>query len=243
MRKPCWRAATVEPNRGVMTGSQTIGIMADSHGNPEMIATALAYFKARGCRYIVHLGDICDSVAYQRANRCVELLREWNVRCIKGNNDHAIVHNGMARHTGGIAPDTLAYLEALPLEIETTTALFVHSRPFTSLLGMAAMTGDIDQAIVDRFIMHYPGKMLFRGHGHSPRVMDPGAQPGREVSPGAHNHWELDSDRGYIVTCGALYKGLCMTWDPAANILESHRLATRDLKGFSIAQDNKEKVQ
>lgn len=205
-----------------------------------MITAALTYFKARGCRCIIHLGDICDSVAYHQANRCVELLREWNVRCIKGNNDHAIVRNGMARQNGGISEETLAYLEALPFEIETAKALFVHNRPFANMLGMAALTGDIDQAIVDRFIRRYPGKILFRGHGHSPRVIAPGAQPGREVSPGPHNHWELGSNQGYIVTCGALYKGLCMTWDPAANILESHHLATRDLKRFSIAYDNKE---
>jgi len=211
-----------------MTEVQLIGIMADSHGNPEMIATALAYFKARGCDCVVHLGDICDSVAYQQADRCVELLREQNVQCVKGNNDHAIVHNGMARHKGGVSRETLVYLEALPLEIETAAALFVHSRPFADLLGMAAMTGDIDQAVADRFKRHYPGKILFRGHSHTPRVAALGTHPGQAVSPDPHNCWKLGSDRGYIVTCGALYKGLCMTWDSDMNILASCRLVSRD---------------
>jgi len=133
-----------------MTDSETIGIMADSHGNPDMIAAALRLFQVRGCSRMVHLGDICDSVVYQQTDACVELLLTHRVLAVKGNNDHAIVRDGRARQSRAISEETIAYLEALPLQIELAAALFVHSRPFADILGMAAMTGDIDQDEVAR---------------------------------------------------------------------------------------------
>lgn len=209
-----------------MTDSETIGIMADSHGNPDAIAAALRLFQASGCGPIVHLGDICDSVAFQQADACVELLHTHRVLAVKGNNDHALVRNGQARQSTAIAAETIAYLEALPLQIELAAALFVHSRPFADILGMAAMTGDIEQAEVARLRKQYPGKILFRGHGHSPRVFRVNGSPAGPVSPDAGNRWRVDRRQGWIVTCGALFKGLCMTWAPATGSLVSHRLGT-----------------
>jgi len=210
-----------------MTDLETIGIMADSHGNADMIAAALRLFLACGCDRIVHLGDICDSVAFQQTDACVELLRTYGVLAVKGNNDHALVRNGEARQSTVISAETIAYLKALPLQIELAAALFVHSRPFADRLGVAAMTGDIDQAEVARLREQYPGKILFRGHGHSPRVSRLNGSPARVVSPdaGNRNRWQVDRRQGWIVTCGALFKGLCMTWSPASGSLISHRLS------------------
>ena len=210
-----------------MTDLETIGIMADSHGNADMIAAALRLFQASRCGRIVHLGDICDSVAFEQTDACVELLRAHRVLAVKGNNDHALVRNGQARQSTAISAETIAYLEALPLQIELAAALFVHSRPFADTLGMAAMTGDIDQAEVSRFREQYPGKILFRGHGHTPRVFRLNGSPARVVSPdaGNRNRWQVDRRQGWIVTCGALFKGLCMTWSPASGSLISHRLS------------------
>jgi len=207
-----------------VTDLETIGIMADSHGNADMIAAALRFFKARGCHRLVHLGDICDSVAFQQADACVSLLRANRVLAVKGNNDHALVHNGQARQSTAISAETIAYLEALPLQIDLAAALFVHNRPFGDILGMAAMIGDIDQVEVARLRKQYPEKILFRGHGHSPRVAMLNGSQARPVSPDSVNHWRIDDRRGWIVTCGALFKGLCMTWRPATGSLISHRL-------------------
>ncbi len=35
---------------------------------------------------------------------------------------------------------------------------------------------------------------------------------------------QLDGQQGWIVTCGALYKGLSMTWTPGTGVVVSHRL-------------------
>jgi predicted phosphodiesterase len=207
-----------------MNGSNLIGIMADSHGNPDMIAAALRLLQLHGCRHIVHLGDICDSVAYKRSDGCVRLLREHGVKAVKGNNDHAVWRSRSGRQGGTVAPETRDYLAALPLQIEMAGALFVHSRPFADILGMAAMTGDIDQAVATRFLEQYPGRVLFRGHGHSPLVARLTGTANHTVSPNPGERLRLDPRSGWIVTCGALFKGLCMTWDPAAGTIVSHQL-------------------
>ncbi len=208
-----------------MTDSETIGIMADSHGNPDMIAAALRLFQVRGCSRMVHLGDICDSVVYQQTDACVELLLTHRVLAVKGNNDHAIVRDGRARQSRAISEETIAYLEALPLQIELAAALFVHSRPFADILGMAAMTGDIDQDEVARLRAQCPRKILFRGHGHSPRVSRLNGSPVRPASSDEDCRWQIDRRQGWIVTCGALFNRVCMTWTPATGSLISHRLA------------------
>lgn len=210
--------------RGKMTVSETIGIMADSHGNADMLAAAIRYFREAGCRQMIHLGDICDSVDCDQADRCVGMLQRYAVRAVKGNNDHAVVKNTVARENGRVSGATAAYLEALPLQIETPVALFVHSRPCADVLGLSAMTGDIDRDIADRFMARYPGKVLFRGHGHSPGAARLAAKRTPEPGPIPADGLRLDGRRGWIVTCGALYKGMCMTWTPGTGRVASHRL-------------------
>jgi predicted phosphodiesterase len=207
-----------------MTVSETIGIMADSHGDADAISAAIRFFQKSGCRHMIHLGDICDSVACDRADECVALLRTHAVLAVKGNNDHAVVKNRTLRQDGRLSGETMAYLASLPLQVEMFGALFVHSRPFADTLGLAAMTGDIGKAETDRFLEQYPGGRLFRGHGHSPLAVRLPDTRHPAVCPAPGDRLRLDGRQGWVVTCGALYKGLCMTWAPRADVIISHRL-------------------
>jgi hypothetical protein len=60
-----------------------IGIMADSHGQPETIAAALGMLTDRDCRPIYHLGDVCDSTHPETAEACLVPLRDPRVIIIK----------------------------------------------------------------------------------------------------------------------------------------------------------------
>jgi len=208
-----------------MTVSETVGIMADSHGNADLIAAAIRFFQDAGCRPVVHLGDICDSVDYDQTDRCVGLLRKHAVLAIKGNNDHTVVKTRAFRDNGRVSGAAAAYLEDLPLQIEMPAALFVHSRPCADVLGLSAMTGDIDRDSADRFQARYPGKVLFRGHGHAPGAVRLSPERALAPDPIPAGGLLLDSRQNWIITCGALYKGMCMTWTPAAGLVVSHRLA------------------
>ncbi|MCP4115078.1 MAG: hypothetical protein GY737_06640 [Desulfobacteraceae bacterium] len=72
---------------------EKIGIMADSHGKPEVIQGAISFLKEKECSLLYHLGDICDSGSPGTADVCVELLKKHDVIAIKGNNDHIVVVN------------------------------------------------------------------------------------------------------------------------------------------------------
>ena len=202
-----------------------IGIMADSHGATDTIAAAIRLFEAAGCERMIHLGDICDSVNSDQADECVRLLHAHAVLAIKGNNDHAVVKNRTLRENGRISGETADYLAALPLQIEMAGAHFVHSRPFAERLGLSAMTGDIGTREAARFQAAYPGRILFRGHGHSPVAARLGGNGNQSVMPFQGDSLSLDGQAGWIVTCGALYKGFCMTWTYPTSTITSHRLA------------------
>lgn len=210
--------------RGKMADFEVIGIMADSHGDADAIATAIRFFSETGCRQLVHLGDIGDSVSFDRLDQCAAFLQAHHVQAVKGNNDHAVVKNGAAVKSGTVSPKTAAYLAALPLQIEIGAALFVHSRPFADSLGLSAMTGEIGPKEAQAFMKKYPGRVLFRGHGHSPLVVRLTPTPALPRHPVPGERIRLDGDQGWIVTCGALYKGLCLTWVPETGYVTSHQL-------------------
>ena len=90
-----------------------IGIMADSHGDPETILAALNLFQGMDCRRIYHLGDVCDSTRPKTVEACLRPLQKHRVITIKGNNDHTIVANHIGRKDAPIAPEILKYIQHL----------------------------------------------------------------------------------------------------------------------------------
>ncbi|MDP3284945.1 MAG: metallophosphoesterase family protein [Desulfobacterales bacterium] len=204
-----------------MTKTSLIGIMADSHGKPVTIAAAVALFKSKACLYMYHLGDICDSGCPETVESCVSILTANNVTAVKGNNDHAI----SANHPGGkISKETIGYLSALPLVAEYGEALFTHSLPFAEKLGLSCMIRGMGMDEAALFFKEYPGKILFRGHGHSPEIIseESGKTVVRSMSPGENT--ELAGRLPCIITCGSLAAGYCMIWKPCEKSVKCYSI-------------------
>ncbi len=188
-----------------------IGIMADSHGMPDTITAAVGLFRKENCSLIYHLGDICDSAHPETADSCAGILRTNNVAAVKGNNDHAV----SANHPGGkISEETIGYLSALPLVAEYGEALLTHSLPFAETLGLSCMIRGMGNDEAALFFKKHPGKILFRGHGHSPEIIskESGKMVVRSIFPGEKT--ELAGRLPCIITCGSLAAGYCMIWKP-----------------------------
>jgi len=197
-----------------------IGIMADSHGQPETITAALGMLTDIDCRPIYHLGDVCDSTHPETAEACLGRLRDPRVIIIKGNNDQALVANHIGQARPPVSPENLQCLRNLPLVKYHLNAIFAHSLPFVRELGLASMIGNLGDPEAHRVFKEFPDRVIFRGHGHSPEIVWLQGQQitSRSISTG--EKFELTAKIPCVVTCGALTRGLCMAWDPEENVIK-----------------------
>ena len=206
-----------------MAADALVGIMADSHGRSDMILAALDFLSDKGCRHLVHLGDICDSTHPETVEACVRPLQKFAVLAIKGNNDHQIVVNHDRHRQTLIPQDILNFLKNLPLIRQLQYAVFSHSLPFARELGLSSMIGAMGKMQMSRFFRAYPQGLLFRGHSHTPEVFwkDVDQIISRKLAVG--ERLDLTDRLPCVVTCGALTRGLCLIWKPVENAIESHR--------------------
>ena len=198
-----------------------IGIMADSHGNPDTIRAAFDAFKGLNCRRIYHLGDVCDSTRPETAAACLGPLQERRVITIKGNNDHAIVANHMGRKDATLSPEILNYIQNLPLVDSYHHAVFTHSLPFADSLGLACMIGNMSEKEALLSFKAFPHHIIFRGHSHMPEIMQRRGRRTESRTPPVGVKIKLTESLPCVVTCGALTRGLYMIWDPQENYIES----------------------
>jgi predicted phosphodiesterase len=192
--------------------------MADSHGDSGAIAAAAVFLKAVGCRLLVHLGDICDSIDASTAAASVAAVRREKMWAVRGNNDQALLGDQAL----GLDPDTRAWLGCLPLGIETPSAVFVHNRPHVRRLGRAALFGDLGDGEILGFLRDGSGRLLFRGHSHRPLI--------EQAGPGGVAQTDLPGPPGVslpgaaVITCGSLEKGTVLVWDTLARRVARCRL-------------------
>ncbi len=198
-----------------------IGIMADSHGDPEAIDWAVRFLRTRGCTALYHLGDICDTNRYATADACVARVRRHGIMAVKGNNDHSLAADARGRSNSGIQPATLTFLESLPLIRRAEGAEWVHSRPDVRRLGVSAMIGTIGQREATAYFRDNPTRLLFRGHSHAPEVICRQGDRIRFRPLPKETRLDLNACRPCMITCGALDQGFVMVWDPVQQTLIS----------------------
>jgi predicted phosphodiesterase len=201
-----------------------IGIMADSHGQPDTIQAALEMLSKLACLAVYHLGDVCDSAHPETAEACLRLLQEQHVTMIKGNNDQAIIANNIDRQCPFAAPGVWRYLQAAPLIQFYQNAVFTHSLPFADTLGLSSMIGTLGKSEALRSFNEFPHHIIFRGHSHSPKIVQPQGRGVTSHRLGPGEKIDLAGRIPSVVTCGALTRGLYMVWNPADNSIKSFSL-------------------
>ena len=190
-----------------------IGIISDSHGRHQSIIEAAEVLENLHCDHIVHLGDICDTLYPETCDLCVEAMQVYDIQAVKGNNDHMLQLNQTGNQESLISAKSMAYLDDLAPVIEMEQAVFAHSLPFYEDMGIACITRNLGKAEITRFFSMPGRKILFRGHGHSPELIweKDGLFYREDFS--TTRKIDLNPHLPCIVTCGALTRGLCMTWE------------------------------
>ncbi|HPI93309.1 MAG TPA: metallophosphoesterase family protein [Deltaproteobacteria bacterium] len=179
-----------------------IGLIADSHGRTDLLMRAILMLKGMGTGSIVHLGDICDSLAPLALEDAVSVLQEHGVQAVRGNNEYAVLTNHQGPRGDSLPAGVMAYLEALPYVIAMDDIRFAHSAPFDWPAATSwPITDNHPLFDLDRIITC---RILFRGHSHSPSIVDLDG-PGRgKIPAGAGMTMRLLKERRYVITVGAL---------------------------------------
>ena len=198
--------------------------MADSHGKSETILAALAALEKLNCRFIYHLGDVCDSNRPETVETCLRPLQEHQVITIKGNNDHAIVANHLGRRDAPVSHALQKYIRNLPLIKYHGDAVLTHSLPFADRLGLACMIGTMGDREARLTFKQFSHHIIFRGHSHLPEILRLRGSRIESSSPAVGAKIYLAGKLPCVVTCGALTRGLYMIWNPEEKYIMSMSL-------------------
>lgn len=179
-----------------------IGLIADSHGRTDLLVRAIRMLRGMGVQEIVHMGDICDSLAPLALEDAVAVLQENGVQAIRGNNEYAILVNHQGDRANLLPAGVLSYLQGLPYTISRGDVRFAHSAPFDWPAATSWPITDnhplIDLAgIIDC-------RILFRGHSHTPSVVELNGKAMNRIAAPSGFTMQFRSDRRYVVTVGAV---------------------------------------
>ena len=198
-----------------------IGIIADSHGRSDMIQKSVEFLLDQQCDLIIHLGDICDSFSPATCDPCLNILMDYHVVALKGNNDHVLELNQSFIENPNISKKGLTYLHQLAPVLECEKAVFAHSLPFFKELGISCITRFMGDPEIRHFCSEGTHRILFRGHGHDPELIWIEKNTIQRADLKTDTTIHLEKYRPCIITCGALTRGLAMIWDKRNNTLKN----------------------
>jgi len=150
-----------------------IAIISDIHGNSFVLEQALKQINGNGINQIYFLGDAVNY--YPDCNEVIELLKEYKVKCIKGNHDFMVQSNEVIEEKRAlvyklentrknITKKNLAILKSWPSNIELTLfgkkILMVHGSPSNKFYGYIYPDTDLSIFKTEEF------DFVFTGHTH-----------------------------------------------------------------------------
>jgi putative phosphoesterase len=150
-----------------------LGILSDAHGNVEAFQRGLELLAEARADMIYFLGD---AVGYIPDGRVVSLLRESDIRSIRGNHDDMLIRQSATveqdatyRHREtALEPAERRFLQTLPLKAEFhsdgVAGLFVHGSPTNPLTGYIYPDSDLSE------FSEIDADVVFMGHTHHPFV-------------------------------------------------------------------------
>jgi diadenosine tetraphosphatase ApaH/serine/threonine PP2A family protein phosphatase len=184
--------------------------ISDIHANLEAIEIVLADIAGQDIDRIVCLGDI---VGYgPDPNPCVARVRERCEITVVGNHDYAALgrmdtlgFNEYARAAASWTAQALdrpsvAFLEALPLEVVLDGLHLVHASP----LEPDRWTYILSYQEAKRQFAAFPEKICFIGHSHLPIVVEQLGEEIRAISFTPDVPVRLHKDRRYLVNVGSV---------------------------------------
>lgn len=161
---------------------------------------------------MIHLGDMCDSLMIEALPIAIDILERHQVRGVMGNNEYSIIADYNEEYPNGVSPESIQYLKSLPYIITTDEICFTHSAPFSWPAATRRPINDyLPRLLLDE---KPPFKILFRGHSHSPSVIEIKNGKANEFHAKSGQSVSLKPELSYIVTVGAVEDSSCALFMP-----------------------------
>ncbi len=207
-----------------MKSGGKIGILADSHGDNALLGAAIDSLRALRAEILIHLGDICDVQAPDLLDEAVEILTANNVKAVLGNNETSIITDVLDNGSVSLREVTVSYVKGLPYIYQMGDICFAHSTPFP---WPAATRRPIEDYYPHLIGSELPFRILFRGHSHSPSIIEVESENICEVPVNGGETYTLLESRIYVITVGAVERGLFSLYDPHRNEVSFLSLSSR----------------
>ena len=148
------------------TAQTRLGVLSDVHGDFASLREALAQLDRLSVGEMVCAGDLLDWGP--SPGRCLELLQERGVPCVRGNHDFVDAGGGTFDPLVYVSGKALAFIDAMPPSWERTIAgvrIWVwHAGPGDVMRGIHAGRG----ADVGAILLTASADDLVVGHTHVP---------------------------------------------------------------------------
>jgi predicted phosphodiesterase len=197
---------------GMVHETENIGIMADSHGNNGLLARAIGTLRSLGAGTLIHLGDMCDTLAPRLMEETFSLLREHGVGSVRGNNECQLIHDQHSSRTENRPDGQAQALERLPYVIRLGALWFTHSVPYPYPAATRRPISEYLPGLLEDPEVDF--EILFRGHSHRPSILEERGGSARKMSVLPDRDIALDRDLRYIITVGAVEKSSCVLYRP-----------------------------
>lgn len=173
----------LRPNAGEQAGvARKVGLIGDVHAEHVRLETAIMALLHAGADELLCTGDICDGPG--DIERCVDLIEEHNIKCVRGNHDRWMLDNRVrhlkdAHVRDNLSDRTISFLSTLPTQRNIQTAagrlLLCHGILDNDLgkvwPGSERMPPERSKGL-DKLIRHGGYQLLVNGHMHYRIVLD-----------------------------------------------------------------------
>lgn len=184
-------------------------IISDIHGNLEALQSVMEDISHRKVDTILCLGDIVGY--YPDPEECVKIVRDNVAYCVAGNHDYAAIgridiktftyyaFTAMEWTRKNISPETIAFLEGLPLVLQLDKMFLTHSSP-SMPEEWRYVFPDNDLNVFEAF-NNLTYKLNFIGHTHWPSIM---IQQEERIILHAEHSIQINEHDYYLVNVGSV---------------------------------------
>ncbi len=194
---------------------QRIGLIADSHGDVERTELAAKVLLSAGAERLIHLGDFCDTLQESSWVAVMQVLQQYRMLTVKGNNDFQVETLLKERRSewGQAEVELRAYLKSLQTTMVSDGLCFAHSLPYDSIRSVYEPIDDGTTVKAIKIFHRTVYHIMFCGHSHTPALFRWRKEKvTREEIPRDKTFPMKESER-YIVVVGAVTDGYCALYD------------------------------